>query len=120
MRLTQTSRAPLFVQIAASIRTDIRNGRLSPGERLPPGRLLATTLNVNAHTVLRAYQLLRDEGMLEIRRGRGATVVEPVDPMVSIQDALERAATVAATSGVKRQTLHGLLISFCEEKGVTQ
>lgn len=118
IRLKRTSVTPLFSQIAGSIRADVQQGRLSPGAKLPPGRLLAEALNVNTHTVLRAYQLLRDEGVVELRRGRGAIVIEPIDPMVAVHQALDTATSVAVRGGVRRQTLHGLLISLCNEKGV--
>jgi GntR family transcriptional regulator len=60
--------------VAAELRRAISEGETGPGERLPPAKDLAAVLGVNANTVLRALRLLRDEGLLEFRRGRGITV----------------------------------------------
>jgi GntR family transcriptional regulator len=64
----------LHDQVAAEIRRAIADGEAKPGERLPPARDLAAVLHVNTNTVLRALRLLRDEGLLEFRRGRGIHV----------------------------------------------
>ena len=64
----------LHEQVAAEIRRAIANGEAKPGERLPPARDLAAVLGVNTNTALRALRVLRDEGLLEFRRGRGITV----------------------------------------------
>lgn len=76
IRVDPGSAIPLFEQLAAAVRSEALRGSIEPGERLPAGRDLAETLDINVHTVLRAYQLLRDEGLIELRRGRGAVVTD--------------------------------------------
>ena len=66
--------ADLHRQVAAEIRRAIADGEAKPAERLPPAVDLAAILGVNRNTVLRALRDLRDEGLLEFRRGRGVTV----------------------------------------------
>jgi GntR family transcriptional regulator len=64
----------LHEQVAAQIRRAIADGEAQPGERLPPAGDLAAVIGVNKNTVLRALRILRDEGLLEFRRGRGISV----------------------------------------------
>ena len=66
--------ALLHDQVAADIRRAIAEREALPGERLPPARDLAAVLGVNTNTALRALRLLRDEGLLEFRRGHGIRV----------------------------------------------
>ncbi|MFF4370835.1 GntR family transcriptional regulator [Streptomyces sp. NPDC001594] len=68
------ARTPLAEQIAACIRRGLADGTIHKGERLPGARALAATLSVNMHTVLRAYQQLHEERLIELRPGRGAIV----------------------------------------------
>ena len=64
----------LHEQVAAAIRRAIADGEAGPGDRIPQVRDLATVLGVNKNTVLRALHLLRDEGLLEMGRGRAIRV----------------------------------------------
>jgi len=64
----------LHEQVAAQIRRAIADGEAGPGDRLPPAGDLAAVIGVNKNTVLRALRALRDEGLLEFRRGRGISV----------------------------------------------
>lgn len=76
MLFTVDHASPLALadQIAGQVRGGLARGELDAGERLPPARDLAAALGVNMHTVLRAYAQLRDEGLIDLRRGRGAVV----------------------------------------------
>jgi GntR family transcriptional regulator len=80
LRLDATSGLPLYHQLSAALRRAIADGEVEPGDRLPAARQLAASLGVNMHTVLRAYRALRDEGLLDLRRGRGAVVCEGAAP----------------------------------------
>jgi GntR family transcriptional regulator len=64
----------LHEQVAAEIRRAIAEGEAAAGDHIPQARDLAAVLGVNTNTVLRALRLLRDEGLLEIGRGRAITV----------------------------------------------
>ncbi|GAA2715185.1 MULTISPECIES: GntR family transcriptional regulator [Streptomyces] len=79
-RIDPDSSVPLGEQIAGSVRAAIADGAVRAGERLPSARELAGSLGVNMHTVLRGYQQLREEGLLELRRGRGAVVTGGASP----------------------------------------
>ncbi|MEJ3404300.1 GntR family transcriptional regulator [Rathayibacter sp. YIM 133350] len=79
IRIDPSSPVPLFEQLATALRSEIIAGRIADGERLPPARELAASLEVNVHTVLHAYRELRQEGLLDLRRGRGAVVVARED-----------------------------------------
>jgi len=74
MKIDLGAQAPLYEQVAAELRRAIADGEVRPGERMPLAKDLAAVLGVNKNTVLRALRQLRDEGLLEFRRGRGITV----------------------------------------------
>ena len=84
-----TSPVPVYRQIARGLRILLVEGKLPPGHRLPTIRELAMDLGVHRNTVAEAYRLLADEGWIELRRRRGATVLDRAVPSPSA-DAQER------------------------------
>lgn len=65
---------PIARQIADQVRTHCASGTLCPGDRLPSVRQLAKELAVNQNTVLRVYERLTAEGLLDRRQGDGTYV----------------------------------------------
>lgn len=61
---------PIYSQLAAQVKEQIRRGLIRPGDELPSVRDLASALGINLHTAHRAYQVLRGEGVIVLRLGR--------------------------------------------------
>jgi GntR family transcriptional regulator len=74
IRLDEDDSRALHEQVASALRRAIAAGEVE--DRLPPARELAVALGINVNTVLRALRDLRDEGLLEFRRGRGIRVAD--------------------------------------------
>jgi GntR family transcriptional regulator len=108
-RVDPVSDTPLFEQLAASVRTDAAAGRLQPGDRLPAAREVAASLGVNLHTVLHAYQDLREEGLVEMRRGRGAVVTEAAKPLASLHSEILSLARSARSLGLSPDAIGSLV-----------
>ncbi len=70
----RTDPSALHDQVAAAIRRAIADGEARPGDRIPQARDLAAELGVNKNTVLRALRALREEGIIEMGRGRAIRV----------------------------------------------
>lgn len=109
IRIDADSARPLFDQVAASVRGDVLTGRLVPGDRLPAARELAEALEINLHTVLRAYQQLRDEGLIDLRRGRGAVVSVAAAPLAELSHDIAALVSRAASLGLSPTTLAALI-----------
>jgi GntR family transcriptional regulator len=99
---------PLHEQVAAEIRRAIAEGEAGPGDRLPPAHDLAAVLGVNRNTVLRALRDLRDEGLLEFRRGRGVTVAATPEQGAVVAKAREL-VRFARAHGYRRDELLELI-----------
>lgn len=100
VRLDMRSDTPIYLQIAEGVAARIREGSFSSGDRLPPARELATALAVNSHTVLKAYSVLEQDGLVEMRRGRGGVVVHAGHDIGALVRSLVRQARGA---GMTRQ-----------------
>src|SRR5262245_43506914 len=102
MRWTIDHAAPerLQDQIASCVRRGAASGELAIGEQLPPAAELAVALSVDRNTVLAAYRQLRDDGVLEFRRGRGARLVAAGRAPKPVTEAARRLIATASEHGI--------------------
>ncbi|MFD5013811.1 GntR family transcriptional regulator [Streptomyces chartreusis] len=98
--IDRASPLSLAEQIAASVRRNMADGTLRKGDRLPPARTLARTLDINMHTVLRGYQLLKDEKLIELRRGRGAVVTADAPSKALVIESCQQFVQLARSAGM--------------------
>ena len=84
---------PIYRQLRDRVVAMILDGALKEGDPLPSVRNVAAEYRVNPLTVLKGYQQLVDEGLVETRRGRGMFI----------------------TAGARNQLLHGERQKFLAE-----
>ena len=108
VKLDHDNPLDLHEQVAGEIRRAIADGEAKSGERLPPAKDLAAVLGVNTNTVLRALRQLRDEGLLEFRRGRGITVTGTPEHSALVEKAKDL-LHYARTQGYKPDELIHLI-----------
>jgi GntR family transcriptional regulator len=108
VKLDRSEGLRLHEQVGAELRRAIAEGQARPGERLPPARDLAAILGVNRNTVLRALRELRDEGLLDFRRGRGVTVTG-TPPQGAIHARARELVELARRHGYRREELIRLI-----------
>ncbi|HWE58186.1 MAG TPA: GntR family transcriptional regulator [Solirubrobacteraceae bacterium] len=106
--LDRSDPTALHEQVAAAIRRAISEGEAGPGDRIPQARDLAEVLGVNRNTVLRALRLLRDEGLLEMGRGRTIRVTGSPEQGAVI-DRVRELISFARAQGYKRDELISLV-----------
>ncbi|WDL96243.1 GntR family transcriptional regulator [Alicyclobacillus sp. ALC3] len=75
------SSVPVYLQVVNGVKAAVAKGMLSPGDRLPSVRELATELTINHNTIAKAYQELERERIIEVVRGRGTFItLQPAIP----------------------------------------
>jgi GntR family transcriptional regulator len=109
VKVDRSDPALLHDQVAGDIRRAIADGEAKPGEKLPPARDLAAVLGVNTNTVLRALRELRDEGILELQRGRGITVAGGARERSVVLAKAQELVQVARLQGYRRDELVRLI-----------
>lgn len=118
-----SSEVPIYQQLRDRIVEAIADGELAEGSPLPTTRALAADSGINFHTVNKAYDLLRQQGLIQLNRRTGAVVTAAVADPPFRADWVARARTLLAEAVAKGlsadeilQTCRSVLDSF----GTTQ
>jgi GntR family transcriptional regulator/MocR family aminotransferase len=105
LHISLVGRKDLSGEIYRQLRSAMRDGRLRPGERLPPSRDLAKRLDVARMTVTVAYDRLSGEGYVTSRMGAG-TFVNP-----GVTTAVRPASRARTAGSLKPRPVWGILRS---------
>jgi GntR family transcriptional regulator len=123
LRVDLASPQPVYEQIVSGLRTLLVSGAFESGEQLPTVRLLATDLGVHHNTVAEAYRVLAEEGWLDLRRRRGAIVLDRRDPKATPEarqdfgKRLEELIAKAITNGVPRSAIADRMANMARKLG---
>lgn len=115
IRVSPDDGLPIYLQIVNQVKYLIASGRLTPGEEIPPIRVLAQQLLVNPNTVARAYLELEREGVVAKKHGSGTYISENASPLARrerlkiLQERIDALLVEASHLNVGFDELAGLL-----------
>jgi GntR family transcriptional regulator len=119
-RLEPQSRVPAYMQLVSQVRQGLRLGALLQGDRLPTVKEVVERLLLSPNTVLKAYQILEQEGLIKSRQGVGTFVVRSLaDPALVHHAALRRRLVRwvrdAQKDGLDAESIEALMSSVRQE-----
>ena len=123
LRIDLASAQPVYEQIVSGLRALLGSGEFRPGEQLPTVRQLAIDLGIHHNTVAEAYRVLAEEGWLDLRRRRGAVVLDRRDAKATpeakqdFRKRLEELVAKAITNGVPRSAIADRMAEMARKLG---
>ena len=112
------SEEAIYMQVRNQIILGIATAKIQEGESLPSVRQLADTIGINMHTVNKAYALLREEGIIQLDRRRGAVIAIDVNKLQAMEDMKEQLRVVLAKGKCKniaKEDVYALIDEIFEE-----
>ena len=109
---------PIYLQISNQVKHLVASGRLTPGDEIPPIRVLARQLLVNPNTVARAYLELARDGVVVKRHGSGTYISDGGSPLARkarlkiLAERVDALLTEAGHLGIA----HGDLLKLIQER----
>ena len=115
LTLDMKSDIPIYVQLRNQIVMGIGTGKLKAGEQLPTVRQMAQDIGINTMTVNKTYQILKNEGFIEIDRRKGATVCEVRQEAALYCEKLEEELQLLSAEACLRGVQKDDFLKLCEE-----
>lgn len=115
------SKVPIYEQIVEQFKTAILNRELQPGSVLPSVRALAKELDISALTVKKAYDMLEQEGFLNVVHGKGSFVAETNKELMQeeyqkkVEALLEEAIDTGLKNGITKEEIHSIFDMIMED-----
>ena len=106
------SEEAIYIQLRNQIIMGIATSTIHEGDSLPSVRQLADTVGVNMHTVNKAYSVLKQEGIIQLDRRRGAVIALDVDKMKALDEMREQLTILLAKGcckNISREEVHHLV-----------
>ena len=94
----------IYMQVRNQIIYGVATSQIREGDSLPSVRQLADTIGINMHTVNKAYALLREEGIIQLDRRRGAVIAIDVNRLQALEDMKCQLSVVLAKGRCKNIT----------------
>ena len=108
----------IYIQLRNQIIMGIATSTIHEGDSLPSVRQLADNIGLNMHTVHKAYNVLRQEGFLQLDRRKGAVICIDANKLQALADMKEQLTIVLAKGSCKQITkeeVHQLVDEIYDE-----
>ena len=123
IKISYSSKDPIYLQIKNQIRDAILNDELDPEKPLPSIRFLAKELRVSVVTTKRAYDELEKDGLINSVAGKG-NFIKSQDPriikeklMIKIEDHIKEVIKLASLGSISKDEILSLydILEDCDD-----
>lgn len=118
LKIDFNSEEPIYIQLRNQIILGIATSELREGDSLPSVRQLADEIGINMHTANKAYTVLKQEGIIQLDRRRGAVIAINIDKLQALEDMKSQLAVVLAKGkckNISREEVYALVDEIFEE-----
>lgn len=108
----------IYVQLCNQIIMAIATSRIQEGDSLPSVRQMAEHIGINMHTVNKAYAVLREQGILQLDRRKGAVIAIDMNKLEALEDMKQQLRVVLAKGrckNISREEVYALVDELFDE-----